>query len=747
MKKTTKKEEGGIRPIFFNRELSWLDFNQRVLEEASFADTPVLEKVKFLTIFSSNLDEFFMVRVAGLKKTLREHIEITDSPDDLHPREVLRAVKQKTDRLVGDAYEILFNVVVPGLEKAGIRIEAYSALPKTRQKYLTDYFHQSVFPVLTPLAVDPAHPIPFLSNLKLYLLVSFEPETEHAEHPPLAFVEIPEVLPRLVPVSPESGTEFVFLEDLIAEHLESLFLGFAIQAVTPVKITRDLDFTLLENEVVDLLASIEKEVKNREQSEAVRLEVSDQAPDEILQYLKKVMGLKKDDVYLVPGPVDLKGFASLCQLPLSHHKDPPFNPRIPPQFKGTRPIFTLISEQDLIIHHPYESFYTVVEFLSAAAQDPGVLAIKQTLYRTSGDSPVIDALIQAAENGKHVTAVVELKARFDESNNIVWARRMERSGVNVVYGFVGLKTHGKVTLVVRKEGERIKRYVHFSTGNYNSATARTYVDIGLMTANPGIGHDISTVFNLLTGFNILTNEYRSRSFMYPDFREIALAPLNLRESFLTMIERETAAAREGGRAEIIGKMNALVDRQIIEKLYEASNAGVRITLLVRGVCCLVPGVPGMSKNIKVLSILDRFLEHSRIYLFHAGGQRKLYLSSADWMPRNMERRVEILLPVLDGSAKERIEKEILGTYLRDNVKARYLDAKGNYRSRPVPAGETPIRCQQEFIDIAREQGLKSIPYEKAIRHNPRKRGMRPLFQRQAPRIAKPAPKRRDKKNR
>lgn len=716
---------------FFNRELSWLDFNHRVLEEGICKDTPTLEKVKFLSIFAANLDEFFMVRVAGLKKAFQENFKSSDSPDKLSPGEVLKTIANRTRIQIEALYDNYFNTLVPDLNKNHIKIKSYDSLSESQKLSLTEYFYTSIFPVLTPLAVDPAHPFPFLSNLRLYLLITFESTNEDQNHPPIAFVEIPEVLPRLIHLKTKKATdhEFILLEDLISQNLDTLFLGYLVKDVSPIRVTRDLDFTLLENDVVDLMKSVQREVKNREQAQAVRLEVSDNLSLNLIELLKKKLTLSDSDIYFIPGPVSLKGLIGLHDLDLPDLKHTPFNPRLPQQLKRNKEIFSLIREQDILLHHPYDSFYAVIEFLTAATHDPQVLAIKQTLYRTSGDSPIIDALIQAAEQGKQVTAVVELKARFDEKNNIIWARQMERSGVNVVYGFIGLKTHAKTTLVVRQEDDGLRRYVHLSTGNYNSSTAQSYVDLGLMTADPHLAYDISAFFNLLTGFNFFTNSTAASRWIVPEFRKLVIAPLELRERILNLIQQEINQSRKGNKAIIIAKMNALVDREIIEKLYEASQEGVKIELIVRGICCLKPQVPGMSENIRVISIVDRFLEHSRIFLFHAGGKEETYLASADWMPRNMERRVEIMFPITDQGAKDRIIQEILKTYLVDNTKAKILDSKGNYVNSKRGKNQSLERAQSKFIELARESGLKSIPYEKAIRHNLKTPGRRPLHNR------------------
>ena len=729
--------------LYLNRELSWLAFNSRVLEEASNPTTPLLEQLKFLGIYSSNLDEMFMVRVAGLKKLLEEDIPRSDSPDNMTTTEVLKEIHRRTGETVRLQYKHYRDVVLPGLTEAGVRIAKIAELGPDERKRLADYFTDQVFPVLTPLAIDASHPFPFLSNLSIYLVVTLSDEQSPQDGVPLiGLVEVPSVLPRLVPVQQsENLYVYVMLEDLIAENLSNLFLGFHIRASFPVRVTRNLDYTLLESEVVDLLKAIQKEVINREHNEAVRLEVSAQLPAPLLHSFMIALGLSHEDVYRVDGPLVLSGLRTLCDLPFPQHKDPPFNPRLPQRMAGNEDIFALISEGDLFLHHPYESFYAVIELLNSAAQDPHVLAIKQTLYRTSGDSPIIDALIAAAENGKQVTAVVELKARFDEKNNIVWARRLERAGVNVVFGFIGLKTHCKATLIVRKEINRIARYVHLSTGNYNSTTAKLYTDLGFFTADVSIGNEVAALFNLLTGFNVLTGDAKlRRKEAFPKFTRLAVSPLNLRSTVASLVDREIEICKKGGKGLIIAKMNALLDREIIRKLYEGSVAGVEIRLIIRGICCLRPGVPGVSENIKVISIVDRFLEHSRVFYFAAGGLDEVYASSADWMPRNMDRRIEIFFPILDNQIKRRLIDQVLGISWSDNVKARELRADGTYRLRAAHGSEKHVRSQQKFIDIAREGGIQSIPYEQAIRHNPaRKRGARPVAKKSAPATSKKTP--------
>ena len=698
------------------------------MEEITYEKNPILEKVKFLSIFYSNLDEFFMVRVAGKINTVRERIAPTDSPDRLPGKLVLKNIRKKCLDILNEYYNSYHKVLVPELKENNINLIGYKSLNKIQSDFLIHYFDNYVFPILTPLAVDPSHPFPFLSNLGLYLAITFDEGTfeQFDDSPKIAFVEVPHILPRLIQLPSDEDTyEFILLEELIRANLDKLFFGLKSENSYPVRITRDLDISLLENDIVDLLQSIKTEVKTREQSEAVRLEISHDAPDALINYFLNELNLSFNDVYKIDGPLGLRDFISLYELPIDELKYPEFNPRIPPQIIEKKKIFSVLREQDLLIHHPYESFYTILDFLNTAANDKNVLAIKQTLYRTSGDSPIINTLIEAAENGKQVTAVVELKARFDEKNNIIWARRMERAGVNVVYGIIGLKTHAKTSLIVRKEKNRITRYVHLSTGNYNSATAKVYADLGYMTSNNAIAQDISTLFNILTGFNIFSSGKLKEGFISPKFESIFLAPLELRSSFSTLIDEEISNQKKYKNGRIIAKMNALVDRDIIEKLYEASSAGVSIKLLVRGVCCLIPNLPGISENIEVRSIVGRFLEHSRFYVFGNNNNPKVYLGSADWMPRNMDRRIEIVFPVEDEQAKARILSEIIPTYWNDTIKTKILTNKGSYETLEEDS-KMPLSAHDKFIETARRIGIKSIPYDKAIKES-LKLGKRPIL--------------------
>jgi len=712
--------------LYINRELSWLDFNERVLEEAQDQLTPVLEKLKFASIFSSNLDEYFMVRIGGLFRILEASLDHIDASGRT-PRRELDEIAEKARLLVKEQYRCFNEEVLPKLEKAGIFIHCIDKLDKKDIKRLDDYFEEQVFPILTPRAVDGGHPFPFLGNLRLNLMVVFKEASRIKVPQAYAFVEVPSILPRLIPVSQDKGRyRFILLEDLIRRHIQQLFPGMEIKNVIAFRVTRCHDYDLQEDEVMDMVASVETELKDRSKQIAVRLEIEPDAPRKIINLLSQILGVEDRFVYEIKGPINICDFLALYELPTDPiHKDIPFNPRIPRQFAADKDIFTIIREGDILLHHPYDSFAVVMDLLNTAAEDQDVLAIKQTLYRTGKDSPVIAALRRAAESGKQVTAVVELKARFDEEHNIDWAQQMEDSGVNTVYGFVRLKTHCKATLIVRREGKQLRRYVHVSTGNYNTVTARIYTDIGLMTCDPDFGNDVSALFNVLTGFNswtggnMLTTETVSSM-----FRKFMISPVTTQETIHRLIDREIKKSTPKSPGRIIGKMNALVDSATIRKLYEASRAGVRIDLIVRGMCCLRAGVPEVSENIRVVSILDRFLEHSRVYYFHNGGDPEIYSGSADWMPRNFKKRVEILYPIKNVELKTRIMDEILMTYLKDNIKARIMQADGSYVRIKPKGNEKHIRSQNELIEIARRGGVKSPPYEELVRKIGKKKKMR-----------------------
>jgi polyphosphate kinase len=691
--------------LFINRELSWLEFNSRVLDEARDASVPLLERLKFLSIVASNLDEFFMIRVAGLKQQLSGNVAET-AADGLTPAEQLAAISARAHAMVAEQYRVWREEVGPGLERAGVRPLRAAQLTPEQRAHLSGYFSREVWPVLTPLAVDSGHPFPMLGNrsLNLAILLHREKEKVARRQTVLAVVQVPSVLKRINEVlaaaepavagAPAAPTRFSFmlLEDLIAMHAGDLFPGFRVVGCSAFRVTRNSDLSIDEDEADDLLKTIQKELRRRERGSAVRLEIAHDTPVEIVGFLRSVLRLEEDDVYRVDGPLhlaDLGPVATAAREELRDLRDEPFSPQIVPPLQEYDDIFRVISQRDVLLQHPYESFEDVVEFISEAASDPNVLAIKQTLYRTSADSPIVRALIRAAENGKQVTAVVELKARFDEAPNIQWARALEDAGVHVVYGLLGLKTHCKVSLVVRREADKIKRYVHLSTGNYNPSTARIYGDLSYFTARDAYADDAGALFNLLTGYS-----------SPPSWKRFHVAPLGLQERIITLIDRETSL---GAKGRIVAKMNSLVDATVIKALYRASQAGVQVDLIVRGICCLRPGVPGTSDNIRVISVVDRFLEHARIFYFDNGGKREVYLSSADWMPRNFQRRVEVMFPVDDDDLRDRVVNEILAITLADNVKARRLLADGTYvRVRPE-GGAAPVRSQYRFMELAREK--------------------------------------------
>jgi len=707
----------GHPSLYINRELSWLEFNRRVLEEAQDPLTPSLEKLKFASIFSSNLDEYFMVRVGGLLRILNAGVDGVDASGRTIPRQ-LDEIAEHVRALVADQYRGIMEEVLPRLKKVKIFIHRLDELDKKERKRLDEYFEIQVFPILTPLAVDAGHPFPFLANLRFNLMIVFEEARGIKVPQAYAFVEVPSVLPRLIPVNAEmGGHHFILLEDLIREHIHTLFPGMEIKNIIAFRVTRNHDYDLHEDEVLDLLKSVEAEIRDRSDKIAVRLEIEPGAPKKVVNLLARQLGVEERFVYEINGPINIRDFLPLYELPVDgSHKDPPFNPRIPQRFAADKDIFTIIREGDVLLHHPYDSFAVVMDFLNTAADDPDVLAVKQTLYRTGRDSPVIGALRRAAENGKQVTAVVELKARFDEEHNIDLSRQMAESGVNAVFGFVRWKTHCKATLVVRREGKHLRRYVHVSSGNYNTVTAKIYTDIGLLTCHPDFGNDVSALFNVLTGFNSWTGGgLPTAETVSSLFRKFMISPVTTQEALLRLIDREIQKSTTKMPGRIVAKMNALVDPKLIRKLYEASGAGVRIDLLVRGICCLRPGLPEISENIRVISILDRFLEHSRVYYFHNGGDPEIYSGSADWMPRNFKKRAEILYPIEDTKLKARIIDEILMTYLNDNVKARFMQPDGSYIRATPKDGAKLLRSQSSLIAIAREGGVKSPPYEELVK--------------------------------
>jgi polyphosphate kinase len=712
--------------LYVNRELAWLEFNRRVLEEAQDSLTPTFEKLKFASIFSSNLDEYFMVRVGGLLRMLNAGVNGIDASGRTI-RQQLDEIAGKVGALVTEQYRCILEEVLPRFKKVRIVTHRIDELDKKERKRLEEYFELQVFPILTPLAVDAGHPFPFLANLRLNLMAVFKEASGIKVPQAYAFVEVPSILPRLVPVNEDlEGYHFILLEDLIREHIQSLFPGMEIKNIIAFRVTRNHDYDLHEDEVMDLLKSVEAEIRDRSDKLAVRLEIEPNAPKKVVQLLARQLGVEERFIYEINGPINIRDFLPLYELPMDgSHRDPPFNPRIPNRFAADKDIFTIIREGDILLHHPYDSFAVVMDFLNTAADDPDVLAIKQTLYRIGKDSPVVGALRRAAENGKQVTAVVELKARFDEEHNIDLSRQMEESGINAVFGFVRWKTHCKATLVIRREGKRLRRYVHVSSGNYNTATAKIYTDIGILTCHSDFGNDVSALFNVLTGFNSWSGgDLPTAETVASMFRKFIISPVMTQEKILGLIDREIQKSTSKLPGRIIAKMNALVDTKVIRKLYEASLAGVRIDLLVRGMCCLRPGLPEISENIRVLSILDRFLEHSRVYYFHNGGNPEIYSGSADWMPRNFKKRAEILYPIEDTELKTRIIDEILVTYLNDNVKARLMQPDGSYVRVTPKEGAKVVRSQSALIAIARKGGLKSPPYEELVKKIGKKKGLK-----------------------
>ena len=683
---------------FLNRELSWLEFNLRVLEEAENPENPLMERLKFLAIFSSNLDEFFMVRVSGIREqAFGESAPQDYSPDGMTAIGQLKAIAKRTQELVARQYRCLKESIGPAMMAEGFRLLPLDALDEQQREHVDRFFRERALPILTPMAVDPAHPSPRYHNRGLYLGAMLEHKEGLGPKQMFAVVQVPQVLPRIVrvPDAGEGAFSFVLLEDIVAARLPQLFGGFDVRAWTTFRITRDSDLELLEQESDDMLRLIEERLKARQRGQAVRIEIASKADESLAgtiiddESLHDGTGDGYSEVYRIDGPLDLTAVWELYRISgYDHLHDKPFTPRVP-RGLGRRgeDIFSAIARQDILLHHPYDSFDPVVDFVTSAANDPRVLAIKQTLYRTSGDSPISRALIAAAESGKHVTALVELKARFDEANNVSWARQMERAGVHVVFGFLDLKTHCKVSLVVRQEGQGLRRYVHLGTGNYNPTTALLYTDLGLFTADEAIAEDASALFNLLTGYS-----------QGHAWQKLIVAPNDLHRRTIELIEEQTRRAREGRPSRIFAKLNALVDHRVIEALYRASQAGVPIDIIPRGICCLRPGVPGLSETIRVRSVVDRFLEHSRIYIFGPDDEAKVFLSSADWMPRNFFRRVELMFPVLVPELSARILKEIIPVYLADNVRARQLDAEGVFRQLHPGEGETPRRCQAEFLE-------------------------------------------------
>jgi polyphosphate kinase len=691
--------------LFINRESSQLEFFRRVLEEAQDETNPLLERVKFLSIVGSNLDEFFMVRVAGLKQQIDAGI-MEMSADGLTPAEQLAAIRKMATRLMIESRTCLRDQLMPQLDQAGIHILDYSALNESQKTKVDEYFDEVVFPVLTPLAFDPGRPFPHISNLSLNLAVLIR-DRNGKEH--FARIKVPDTLPRFTPIKRSSGSVrkdgtvpyhhyFVWLEQLIAAHLDRLFPGMEIVEAHPFRVVRDADIDIQELEASDLLESMEESVRQRRFGIVVRITVNSAMPAHIRSILIENLEMDRNDVYTIDGPLGLSSLMGLYSIDRYDLKDPSFAAFTPAPLRGKSydgDIFGAIRRQDILLHHPYDSFMPVVDFLKTAARDPDVLAIKQTLYRVGRNSPVVEALLEASQNGKQVAVLVELKARFDEESNIGWAKALEAEGVHVVYGLLGLKTHSKIALVIRKEGEGIRRYVHLATGNYNTITAQLYTDLGIFTVDEAIGADATDLFNYLTGYSVKN-----------DYRKLLVAPINLRARMAELIRREIEQHRQHKNGHLIFKMNALVDKPMIQLLYQASQVGVKVDLLVRGICCLRPGLPGISENIRVISIVGRFLEHSRIFYFHNNGSEEMYLGSADLMPRNIDHRVEVLFPIENPQLIQHLRDDVLNVYLCDNAKARRLLADGVYETI-APKPDQPLMNSQAWLIAHRPNQAKA----------------------------------------
>ena len=675
---------------YYNRELSWMDFNARVLEEATKKENPLMERLRFLAITGSNLDEFFMVRVAGVKAQVKSNYKRKGNDFDLTPQELLPLLEEKTHHFMERQYSCFHRSILPALEKNGIRFLSVEDMSKEQKDYLSLYFQKVLFPVLTPLAVDGSRPFPLLANKSLNLAVCLKNKEDPKAEKCFAIVQVPSILPRFLELPSTEGRQFTMLEEVITHKLDELFELHDIVAACPFRVTRDSDLEI-DEEAEDFMSEVKKSIKRRKRGRPVRLELLTKCDPDIKAFLIDMLKIKKTEIYELPGPLDLTflskfaglaGFESLCFKPI--------RPVPPADFWGYTDIFQAIREKDRMVHHPYESFDCVVQFIEQAAEDAHVLAIKQTLYRVSGNSPIIAALIKAAENGKQVTVLVELKARFDEENNINWANKLEKAGCHVIYGLHGLKTHCKIALVVRQEEDGIRRYLHLGTGNYNDSTAKIYTDIGLFTCNSQYGADASSLFNVITGY--------SRP---PEYRHFVVAPHGMRSFFCRMIRRETENARKGLPSGITAKVNSLVDPEIISLLYEASQAGVPVKLVVRGICCLIPGLEGISENITVISIVGQLLEHSRIFKFENSGNPKIYMGSADWMPRNLDRRIELVFPVEDEELKQR-GFQILDTLLSDNTNARMMQPDTSYQ-HVSRRGRAACSSQLTFYRIAQER--------------------------------------------
>ena len=683
------------KEYFVNRETSWLEFNQRVLDQAFSEDNPILERLKFLCIVSSNLDEFFEVRVAGLKQQMQTESSET-GPDGLSAKETLALISTRTKRMVEDQYRCWREHIAPALYAQRIRFHNYPDVSADERAYFEKYFRETIYPVLTPLAVDPAHPFPQLLNKSLNVIVELEGDGLNTD---IAVVQAPRILPRLVPFSKRTdGDDYIFLGNLIQEHVETLFRGVTVKGAHLFRVTRNSNLYVDEEEASNLLHAIEEELRKVKRGAAVRLEVKHDCPDRVLKRLLDIFNLEEEDVSRIDGPLNLSRL-----MPLAMQLDRPdlrykrFTPCSVVSLDAESDLFYHIRKGDILLHHPYDSFQTVVDFLVQASEDPHVLAIKQTLYRTSSDSPIVQALIAAARNGKQVTAVIELKARFDEAANIQWARMMREAGVDVVYGVTGLKTHAKAMLIIRSEGERIRRYAHMGTGNYHPSTAKIYTDLSLLTCREALTSELAETFNCLTGVS-----------RFPEMKELMVAPWRLCEGFHELIENEIGHAMAGRPCGIYAKVNSLVEEGIIEALYRASAAGVPIRLLVRGMCAVRVGIPGVSENIEVRSLVGRFLEHSRIFRFENGGDVRIYLGSSDWMPRNLFRRVETVFPLTAPGMIRHVD-EILSWFWKDNVKAQVMQPDGVYRLRDLAPGEERFDAQMEFLAEAQRRRKKVVP--------------------------------------
>lgn len=692
---------------YVNRELSWLEFNYRVLSEARDKSLPLFERLKFLSITASNLDEFFMVRVASLKDMVHAKYEKPDIAG-LKPIEQLEKISVKTHELVGVQYSTYNRSLLPALKQNGLHlVTSHEDLDEVQAAWVDQYFKENVYPVVTPMAVDSSRPFPLVYNKSLNIAALVQKKGGKGELE-FAMVQVPSVLPRIVEIETGEEKTVILLEEIIERNIKSLFLNYEIVSAHPFRIMRNADLTIDEEEAEDLLQEIEKQLKKRQWGEAIRLEVEEKVDKRLLKILRKELSLSAADIFEINGPLDLTFLMKLYGLKgFDHLKAPTYTPQPVPALMNDDDIFTNIRKGDILLHHPYETFAPVVEFIQKAAQDPDVLAIKQTLYRVSGNSPIIAALAQAADNGKQVSVLVELKARFDEENNIIWAKKLEKAGCHVIYGLLGLKTHSKITLIVRREEDGIRRYVHLGTGNYNDSTAKLYTDCGLFTCHPQIGEDATAVFNMLSGYSEPLS-----------WNRLSVAPIWLRKRFMRMISREAENARNKKPARIIVKVNSLCDKDIIAALYEASCAGVQIDMIIRGICCLKAGVPGISENIHVRSIVGNFLEHSRIFYFENDGSPEIYMGSADWMPRNLDRRVEITFPIMDETLKEEVY-HILDVQLKDNVKAHILQPDGTYE-KVDKRGKELICAQetfcQEAIQAAKAEKVKAEPINKRVFH-------------------------------